>query len=166
MSNIRRLEISTPSDLEIVMTRSFAAVRMLVWEAMSKPEFIKQWLYGPPGWSMSVCEDDFRVGGEFRWGWQGPDGSEMMMHGIYRDVAPPERIVRTEVFDLGCGDAPGIEQLCTLILADEGDQTKLTLTVLYPSKAARDGALASGMEQGVAAGYERLDQFLAAGLVV
>jgi uncharacterized protein YndB with AHSA1/START domain len=153
------LKVTTPSDLEILMTRSFDAPRTLVWEAMSKPELIKQWLYGPPGWSMIVCEEDQRVGGEFRWEWTGPDGTGMAMHGFYREVDFPERIVRTEVFEFGCNAQAG-EQLSTLTLTEENGKTNLRLMVLYPSKEARDGALASGMERGVSAGYDRLDEML------
>lgn len=158
---MNNLNITTPNDLEIVMTRTFNAPRALVWEAMSKPELLKQWLYGPPGWSMNLCEDDLRVGGVFRWGWSGPDGMAMSMHGVYKEVDPPKRMVRTEVFDLGCGPQ-GAEQLCTLVLDEDNSITKLTLTVLYPSKEARDGALASGMEHGVSAGYDRLEEMLLA----
>jgi uncharacterized protein YndB with AHSA1/START domain len=155
------LNITTPSDLEIVITRSFNAPRDLVWEAMSEPELIKQWLYGPPGWTMTTCEDDLRVGGTFRWGWSGPDGIEMAMHGVYREITPPARIVRTETFEIGC-DAQAGEQLATMVLEANNDKTNLTLTVLYPSKEARDGALASGMEKGVEAGYDRLEEMLTA----
>ena len=155
------LNITTPTDLEILITRSFNAPRDLVWEAMSKPELIKQWLLGPPGWTMTVCDDDLRVGGKFKWAWRGPDGMEMAMHGVYREVIPPERIVRTEIFDFGC-DAQAGEQLATMVLTEANDNTKLRLTVLYPSKEARDGALASGMEKGVGAGYDRLEEMLAA----
>ena len=155
------VNISTPTDLEILITRSFNAPRDLVWEAMSRPELIKQWLFGPPGWTMTVCDDDLRVGGQFKWAWSGPDGMEMAMHGVYRDVTPPERIVRTEMFDFGC-EAQSGEQLATMVLTEIFATTKLTLTVVYPSKEARDGALASGMEKGVAAGYDRLEEILAA----
>jgi len=155
------LNITTPTDLEILITRSFNAPRDLVWEAMSKPELIKQWLFGPPGWTMTVCDDDLRVGGKFKWAWRGPDGMEMAMHGVYREVIPPERIVRTEIFDFGC-DAQAGEQLATMVLTEANDNTKLRLTVLYPSKEARDGALASGMEKGVGAGYDRLEEMLVA----
>jgi uncharacterized protein YndB with AHSA1/START domain len=150
------LMVTTPSDLEIVITRSFNAPRDLVWEAMSNPELIKKWLFGPPGWTMTKCEDDLCLGGTFRWAWSGPDGMEMAMHGVYREVAPPERIVRTEVFDFGC-DAQAGEQVATVALSEVNDRTNLTLTVVYPSKEARDGAIASGMEKGVEAGYDKLD---------
>lgn len=156
-----KLNVTTPTDLEIVITRAFDAPRSMVWQAMSEPRLIKQWLFGPPGWSMEVCEDEQRVGGQFRWAWNGPDGAQMSMHGVYREVTPPERIVRTEIFETGC-DATGGEQLSTLVLNEAGDRTNLTLTVLYSSKEARDGALASGMERGVEAGYDRLEAMLTA----
>jgi uncharacterized protein YndB with AHSA1/START domain len=106
MKNIGTLNVTTPSDREIVMTRVFDAPRHLVFEAMSKPELIKRWLYGPPGWSMTACEDDPRVGGTFRWAWRGPNGEEMSMRGVYREIAPPERVVRTESFEFGCAPRP------------------------------------------------------------
>jgi uncharacterized protein YndB with AHSA1/START domain len=160
MTNPNVLQVTTPNDLEIVMTRAFNAPRALVWEAMSKPEFIKRWLFGPPGWSMEVCDDDLRVGGEFHWSWRGPENVEMSMRGVYREVVPPEKIVRTETFEFGCNAQAG-EQLASVVLADHGATTMLTLTVSYPSKEARDGALASGMERGVSAGYDRLEEILA-----
>jgi uncharacterized protein YndB with AHSA1/START domain len=164
MNHAGSLKVTTPTDREIVMTRVFDAPRELVYEAMSRPELLKRWLFGPPGWSMTVCEDDLRVGGTFRWAWRGPDGAEMAMHGVYREVNPPERVVRTEAFDFGCPSQMG-EQLATLALTEQGGKTTLTLMVLYPSREARDGAIASGMEKGVAAGYDRLDEMLASGAI-
>jgi uncharacterized protein YndB with AHSA1/START domain len=158
------LTVTTPGDREIVVTRVFDAPRHLVFETLSKPELIMRWCSGPPGWSMVVCEDEARVGGAFRCVWRGPGGAEMAMRGVYREIVPPERIVRTESFDFGC-EAQAGEQLATLVLTDAGDQTLLTLTLLYPSKEARDATIASGMERGVSAGYDRLDEFLASGLV-
>ena len=156
------LKVTTPTDREIAITREFDAPRRLVYDAMSNPEWLKCWLFGPPGWTMTDCQEDRRVGGTFRWVWRGPDGNEMAMHGVYREVVPPERVVRTESFDFGC-DAQSGEQLGTLVLTEEGGKTKLKLTVLYPSKEARDGAIASGMERGIAAGYDRLDELFESG---
>src|SRR5687767_4916477 len=96
------LNVTTPADREIVITRVFDAPRRLVWEAMSQPELLKRWLLGPPGWSMTVCENDLRVGGTFRNVWRNTEGAEMAMHGTYREVEAPERCVRTEIFDFGC----------------------------------------------------------------
>lgn len=154
------LKVTTPTDREIVITRDFDAPRAKVWDAMTRPALLKRWLFGPPGWEMTVCEEDQRVGGAFLWAWRGPNGEAMAMRGVYREITPPERIVRTETFEFGCASQAG-EQLGTLVLTERGGKTTLTLTVLYPSKEARDGAVASGMDQGMAAGYDRLDQVLA-----
>jgi uncharacterized protein YndB with AHSA1/START domain len=154
------LKITTPTDREIVITRVFDAPRRLVFDTMSKPELLQRWLTGPPDWSMPVCESDLRVGGAFRHVWRGPNGEEMAMRGVYREVVAPERIVRIESFEFGC-EAQGGEQVGTLVLTEQGGKTTLTLTVLYPSKQARDGAIASGMERGLGAGYDRLDALLA-----
>src|SRR5262245_630745 len=160
MKNAGTLKVTTPTDREIVMTRVFDAPRHLVFDAMSRPEFLQRWLLGPPGWSMVVCENDVKVGGAFRHVWRGPDGKEMAMRGVYREVVPPERVVSTESFDFGC-DAQTSEQVGTLVLTEQGGKTMLTVTVLYPSKEARDATIASGMERGVAASYGRLAELLA-----
>lgn len=154
------LNVTTPSDVEVVMTREFNAPRRLVWETMSNPELLSRWLFGPDDWKLDVVEDEQRAGGSFRWVWRGSDGAEMTMSGVYSEVVPPERMVRTEVFAFG--DQPPLgEQLATLVLADQGERTALTLTLLYNSKEARDGAIASGMARGVSISYDRLDEVLA-----
>jgi uncharacterized protein YndB with AHSA1/START domain len=129
---------------------------------MCRPEFVKRWLLGPPGWSKVECENDVEAGGTFRHVWHSADGKVMAMQGVYREVVPPERIVRSECFSQGCDSQMG-EQLATLVLEEQGDKTLLTITVLYPSKEARDATIASGMEHGVAASYDRLAQLLASG---
>ncbi len=166
MLNKNTMKITTPTDREILVSRSFNAPLQAVWDAMSKTELLRQWLFGPPGWKMTICDEDTRVGGKFHWGWSGPDGKEMSMRGEYRELTPPSgaateaRIVRTERFDFGCPEQAA-EQLCTLILKEADRQTHLTLSIVYPSKEARDGALASGMEHGMASGYDRLDNIFA-----
>ena len=155
-----KLNVTTPSDREILITRVFNAPRNLVFDTMSKPELLKRWLLGPPGWEMTTCEEDQRVGGAFHWAWRGPNGEAMSMRGVYREIRPPERIVRTESFDFGCAPQAG-EQIATMVLTEKDGKTHLTMTVLYPSREARDGAVASGMDQGLEAGYARLDELLA-----
>jgi uncharacterized protein YndB with AHSA1/START domain len=103
MNDTGSLKVTTPTDREIVITRVFDAPRALVFDAMSKSELLKRWLLGPPGWAMVDCENDLKVGGAFRHVWRKADGAEMAMRGVYREVVRPERIVRTEIFELGCG---------------------------------------------------------------
>jgi uncharacterized protein YndB with AHSA1/START domain len=154
------LKVTTPSDREIAMTRVFDAPRALVFDAHTKPELVRQWLLGPPGWSMPVCEMDVRVGGTYRWVWRHDrNGTEMGMGGVYRAIVKPERLVTTERFDEAW--YPG-EGLNTLVLVEQGGRTTLTQTMRYESREARDAVLKSGMEQGVAASYDRLADLLAA----
>jgi uncharacterized protein YndB with AHSA1/START domain len=159
MSGATNLTLTTPSDTEIVMRRMFDAPRRLVFKAMVEPELLKRWLTGPPGWAMVACEIDFRVGGSFRHVWRHDDGNEMSMCGVYREIVPPERIVRTETFAFGC-DAQAGEQLACVLLTESEGKTLLALTVVYPSKESRDATIASGMERGVAASYNNLAALL------
>ena len=96
MEDTRKLKLTTRGDREIVMTRSFNATRILVFEAFTKPELVRQWLLGPPGWSMPVCEIDLRVGGHYRYVWRHENGNEMGMGGVFREIVVPERLVSTE----------------------------------------------------------------------
>jgi uncharacterized protein YndB with AHSA1/START domain len=160
MKSADTLSVTTPTDREIVMTRVFHSPRDVVFEAMTNPELVKRWLWGPPGWTMVDCENELRVGGTFLCAWVGPDGQRMAMHGVYHELNPPERVVRTESFDMGC-DAQSGEQLATMVLTEQSGETTLTLTVLYPAKEARDATIASGMERGVTASYDRLADLLA-----
>ena len=152
------LTLTTPTDREIVMTRVFNAPRKLVFDAMTKPELLKRWFFGPPGWSLEVCEIDLRVGGGYRYVWRGRGGTEMGMRGVYREVVPPERIVQTEAFDKSW--YPG-EAVGTLVLVERDGKTTLTMTVLYDSREIRDAVLKTPMERGVAMGYDRLAELLA-----
>ena len=155
------LKVTTPSDREIMMTRVVDAPRSLVFDWYTKPDLLKRWIHGPEGWLLAVCDNDLTVGGAFRWVWRGPDGREMGMGGVHREIAPPERIVRTELFD---EDWTGGETVATLVLTEQGGKTRSTTTVLYSSPEARDRALKTGMEQGVAANYDRLETLLASEL--
>lgn len=153
-----KLEITTPSEFEIKMARRFDAPRERVWEALTKPELLQRWLLGPDGWTMPVCEFDLRPGGNYRYVWRSDkDGSEMGMGGMFREVTPPEQFVATEKFD----DAwyPG-DALVTNVFTEEEDKSTLTFTVRYDAKETRDSVLASGMADGVAASYNRLDALL------
>lgn len=158
MKNTGTLKVAPRSDREIVMTRVFDAPRRLVFDALTKPELLKRWMYGPDGYSLPVCEIDLKAGAAFRFVWRGPDGTDMGMRGVYREIAPPGRIVHMELFD---EDWTGGETLVTTVLTEQGGKTTLTMTVLYQSREARDAVLKTGMVQGVAASYDRLAELLA-----
>lgn len=155
MKNTGTLKVTTVGDREIVMTRVFDAPRQRVFAAFTRPELLKRW-FGPRGWSLVVCEVDLKVGGTFRFVLRGPDGTEMGMRGVYREIVPPERSVHMESFD----QFPGESQVTT-VLVEQGGKTTLTATVLYPSAEVRDAVIKSGMEHGAAESYDRLAELLA-----
>ncbi len=159
MKTMGALQVSTPSDREIVITREFNAPRQLVWDAHTQCHLLKKWLFGPDGWELAVCEFDLQVGGRYRYVWRHPQKKEMGMGGVFREIAAPERLVNTEQFE----DPwyPG-EALDTMMLTEENGRTKYMLTMLFASKEGRDVALKSGMETGMEMGFARLDKIFAA----
>jgi len=160
MTDAGALKVVARGDRETVMTRAFDAPRSLVFDAWTKPDLLKRWLLGPPGWVMVVCEVDLRSGGAYRFVWRRDrDGHELGTGGVYREVVRPERLVATEKFDEGWYSG---EALVSTILIEQGGKTIVTSTGLYESREARDGVLTSGMESGVAASYDRLAELLAA----
>ena len=158
MMNTGGLIVTTPTDREILMTRVFNAPRKLVFDAWTKPELVRRWLLGPPGWTMPVCEIDLRVGGAYRFVWLGQDGTTMGMGGVYREIVIPERIVNTQLFDQ---DWTGGETIVTLTLSEKDGRTTATTSVLYATPEARAGAAASPMATGMEIGFKRLDELLA-----
>ena len=156
------LVITTPSEQELVMTRVFEAPRHLVFDAYTKCEYLERWFGGPREWSLAVCEVDLRPGGAWRFVLRNQDGNEMPMKGEYLEVVRPERLVSTESFDeemVGwrAEDGPSIN---TVTFEEHEGKTTMTITVLYKSKELRDLAVQSPMEEGLAAGFERLAEFL------
>ena len=156
VANSDSFKATTPSDREIVLTRLFDAPRRLVFDAMSKPEYVRRW-WGQlgEGYSVPVCEIDFRPGGAWRFVNRHPKG-EAAFHGVYREINPPERVVFTEIFEL----FPDVESVITSVLTEEGSKTRLTATCLYPSKDVRDMVINSGMARGAGISYDRLEDLV------
>jgi uncharacterized protein YndB with AHSA1/START domain len=152
------MTVTTPSNRELAITRVFDAPRSLVFDAFTKPDLVRRWLTGPDGWSFAVCEIDARTGGKYRYVWRRAGVPDMGMGGEFLDVVPPERYVATERFD----DAwyPGSATVTTTMI-EQGRTTVVTMTIRYDSQEARDMAVKTGMETGIAASYNRLDGILA-----
>jgi uncharacterized protein YndB with AHSA1/START domain len=155
----KTLQLTTRGDCEIVMTRVFNAPRTLVWDAFTKPELLKRWLYGPGDWSLPICERGQNVCDSYRYVWHGPKGAKMGAGGVIREITPPERLVVTERFD----DPwyPG-EAIITVALSEINGKTTLTQTLYYESREARDLVVKSGMEVGLSMSYDRLADILTA----
>jgi len=155
------LQISTPTDTIIVLTRRFDAPRRLLWEAMFSPDKMRLWMLPPPEWTMTTCECDARVGGALELAWKSESADPAMtLRGVFTEVVLHERIVHTETMALGSGQTIG-----SLVekheFAEQGGVTTMRITQTYAFKEARDGAIASGMDQGMEACYQQLEALLA-----
>lgn len=158
------LDVTLPSDREVRVVRSFDAPRQLVWDAHTKPELVTRWMLGPPGWSMPVCEMDLRVGGAYRWRWRSDaDGKEFGFYGTFTEVEAPARLGTEEHFDPGDVGGPMSTEpaLVRSVFEESGGVTTLVVTMTFPSKEARDGAVSTGMTDGMEVGYARLDEMFA-----
>ena len=158
VKNLGQLQVTTPSEREIAMTRVFDAPRSLVFDAWTKPELLKRWLGVRGGWTFAVCEVDLRVGGSYRFVWRGPTGAEMGMGGVYREIVRPERLVATEKFDDPWYEGDALD---TTTFVERGGKTTATTTVLYASRAVRDAVLQTPMLTGVAESYDKMAEVLA-----
>src|SRR5262245_2148974 len=154
VANSDTFKVTTPSDCEITLTRLFDAPRRLVFEAMTKPEHVRRW-WGilDDRYSLVRCDIDLRQGGAWYWIGRGPQG-EFGFHGVYREIAPPERLVFTEIYD----PFPDGESVVTTIFTEEHGKTRLTVISRYPSLEVRDMVLKTGMERGAAISYDRLEE--------
>jgi len=114
-----KLTVATQGDREVVFTRAFAASRQMVFDCMTKPDLVKRWLLGPPGWTMPVCEIDLRVGGKWRYAMVTPDGTEVAFHGYYVEIVPDELVVAKEIYE-GAEDFSE-EELNTQRFEDAGE---------------------------------------------
>lgn len=149
--------VSTPSPREVVVSRVFDAPVQLVFDCHTQPQLVRRWLLGPPGWSMPVCEIDLRVGGGYRYRWRNDvDGMEFGATGTYTEIDAPHRIVMIERMEGFDG-----ESLCTTTFVEVDGRTTMTISMQFPSEAARDQAVATGMADGMGASYSMLDGVLA-----
>ena len=150
-----KLEVTTPSDTTIQMTRVFDAPRDLVFEAHSSAEHMSNW-WGPRKYEVISAEYDFRPGGKWRIVHRGPDGDEHGFRGEFKEIVPPERIVWTFEYE----GAPGQIAVETMTLEEKDGKTTLTAVSDAGSKEGRDAVMESGMEAGAAETYDRLDEYL------
>jgi uncharacterized protein YndB with AHSA1/START domain len=160
----KALQISTPTDTTIVLTRTFNAPPRLVWQAFFVPDKMRRWMLPPPGLTLTVCECDARVGGALRLAWKNEEADPFMtLQGEFTEAAPHQRATHTERMALGSGQTIG-SQLETHEFAEKQGMpgiTQMRITQTYDSKEARDGALASGMDEGMEACYKQLDTLFA-----
>jgi uncharacterized protein YndB with AHSA1/START domain len=147
-------------DTHVRITRLIEGPIELVWRAHQEPELMKQWLLGPDGWRMSVCEIDPTVGGRYRYAWEpvgDGDGQGFGFDGETLLVDAPRRSVTTE--HMTGTDYPST--LNDLSLYEEDGATLITLVIEYPDSQTRDMVLATGMTDGMETSYQRLEGIFA-----
>jgi uncharacterized protein YndB with AHSA1/START domain len=147
--------IVVPGKQEVVITRTFDAPREVVFEACTDPKMIPQW-WGPRVLTTAIERLDPTPGGLWRFIQRDPDGNEYAFHGVYHEVARPERLVFTFEFE----GMPGHVMLETVTFEEQGGGTLLTDQSIYQSVGDRDGMVASGMETGSTESMERLAELL------
>ncbi|MGD2131151.1 MAG: SRPBCC family protein [Maricaulaceae bacterium] len=144
------------------MTRRFNAPVALVYRAYTEPALLQRWLLGPPGWTLPVCEMDVRVGGKLRWRWRSEeDGKGFGFDGAFKEVVPQARLAHTQTYYPGdVGGSMGEEAFVTIDFAEDAGQTIVTSTIDYGSKENRNGAMSTGMTDGMEMSYQQLDALL------
>ncbi len=159
-------QVTLPSDREVRVTRQFNAPRQLVYDAHTKPELVTKWMLGPPGWDMPICEMDVREGGKYKWRWKSKeDGKQFGFFGTFTEVNAPVRLVHDEYYDPGdVGTSMPVDDpaIVSLDLQEANGVTTLVCTMKFASKEARDGAVSTGMTDGMEMGYARLDEMFKA----
>ena len=152
-----KLTLKTDGETEIIVTRRFAASPEAVFKAHTDPKLMQQWLLGPDGWTMPVCINDARPGGKIRCEWTDGNGGDFYLTGEYIEVTPFSRIVHVERMHL---PDPTPDNHVETTFQAEGGGTLMVMRMSLPDAEARKAMLATGMEQGMEASYERLEGML------
>ena len=157
VTNSQSATVTLPTDDQILITRTFDAPKHLVFRACTEPELVKRWWNAKRG-TVTACEIDLRVGGTWRYVMVTDDGTEVAFHGEYREIAPDERIVTTEVYEGVPEGVPNEGTVNTVTFTEVDGRTTLTTLVQCPSKLVRDMIIDSGMEAGMQDAMDLLEQ--------
>lgn len=157
------LQVTTPNDTTVVLTRTFNSPVRLLWAAMFTPDKMRRWMLPPPGWSLANLECDPRVAGALRLAWKGVEGDLVMtLCGVFTEAVLHKRLVHTELMMLSSGEIIG-SQVETHEFTEQNGITTMRDTQVYVSKEARDGAVESGAAHGMEICFQQLDTLLAQG---
>jgi uncharacterized protein YndB with AHSA1/START domain len=150
--------VTLPTDTQILITREFNAPKHLVYKAWTTPELIKRWWSGGMG-EVTIVDVDLRVGGTWRYVMVADGGVEVGFHGEYREIVPNDLIVCTEVYE-GLPEGPGGPPVCTYTFTEKDKRTTLTLLTQLADQETRDAIIDSGMEAGMQAGWDIVEQIV------
>ena len=154
---MNKMTLKTEGDTQIIVTRRFAAPPEAVYRAHTDPELIKQWLLGPPGWTMPVCISEPTPGGKIRYEWSNGKGGGFHLTGEFLELTPSTRIIHVERMHL---PDPTPDNHVETTFERDGDGTLMTLRMTLPDERTRATMLASGMEGGMEASYARLEEMI------
>jgi uncharacterized protein YndB with AHSA1/START domain len=149
------LVLTTEGETHVVVKRRFAASPEAVYRAHVDPELIQQWCLGPEGWSMPVCINEGKPGGQIRYEWSNGKGAGFFLTGEILELDPPHRIVHVERMHVP--DPTPDNRVVTTFVAD-GSGTLMTMRMSLPNAETRKAMLASGMDRGMEASYARLER--------
>ena len=153
-----KMTLETVGETDVWVTRYFAASPEAVYRAHTEPKLIQQWLLGPEGWTMPVCVNEARAGGEFRYEWAKADGSKgFYITGEILEIEPGKRIVHVERMHLPELPGPTPDNRIETRFESEGAGTLMTMRMHLPDEKTRAMMLATGMEKGMEASYVRLE---------
>jgi uncharacterized protein YndB with AHSA1/START domain len=153
---------------ELILERMFDAPRELVFKAFSEAEHLKHW-WGPRGWTLTVCNVDFRPGGIWHYCMKCMDenqgefyGQEAWGKAVYQEIVEPEKIVYIDYFsDAEGNEAEGLpSSKITMFLEEHEGRTKLVSRSEYESAEALEAVMKMGMEQGISETWDRLEEYL------
>lgn len=150
-----KMTLTTEGETHVVVTRRFEAPPEAVYRAHTDPELLQQWVLGPEGWTMPVCVFEAKPGGKIRYEWTDGKGGDFYLTGEVLELEPPHRTVHVERMHMP--DPTPDNHVVTTFEAD-GDGTLMTMRMTLPDEETRKAMLATGMEHGMEASYERLER--------
>lgn len=152
-----KMTLKTEGDTYVVVTRHFDAPPEAVYRAHTEPAIIQKWMLGPEGWTMPVCISEAKPGGKLRFEWSNGDGQGFYLTGEILEIDPPRRLVHVERMHL---PDPTPDNHVETRFEPDGTGTLLIMRMTLPDAETRKAMLATGMEEGMEAGYVRLEGML------
>jgi len=153
-----KLSLRTEGDKHVVVTRYFGASPEAVYRAHTDPALIQKWMLGPEGWTMPVCINDARPGGNIRYEWSDGKGNGFHLTGEFVELQPFSRIVHIGRMHL---PEPTPDNHTETRFEPLGSGTLVAMRMTLPDSRTRAVMLATGMEGGMEASYARLENMSA-----
>jgi len=152
-----KMTLKTEGEKYVMVTRRFAASPEAVYRAHTDPKLVQQWMLGPDGWTMPVCQIDPRPGGKIRYEWSDGKGGGFSLTGECLELEPYSRLVHVERMHL---PDPTPDNHIETRFESDGTGTLMTMRMTLPDAQTRAAMLATGMEHGMEASYVRMEKLI------